>query len=46
VRSSRTPRAGLRPHVECAVGINVMRVDAKKVAIFHNKYGASFYSWW
>jgi len=30
VRSSRTPRADQRSHVECAVGINVMRVDGKK----------------
>jgi|GEM_PF-2080720 len=30
VRSSRTPRADQRSHVECAVGINVMRVDGKR----------------
>ena len=34
VRSSRTPRADQRSHVECAVGINVMRVDARKAIYF------------
>jgi len=34
VRSSRTPRADLWSHVECAGDINVMIVDGKKITIF------------
>gem|GEM_PF-2486283 len=37
VRSSRTPRADQRSHVECAVGINVMIGDGKKAVNFKTR---------